>query len=180
MEIELFCIWWTTCSWSAVLLDHPCCRRDCNPALTIRNGRSLHEENAMLNLIIEALERNHGLLSPPLAERDRWKVVNFLGDAFDPLCSHSSGEQSSVCFDVTMKCDLMAPCQDAGEGFGFQEESEAVALLNCESTSYACCCEFGVPCDCSQGITAAGQCSQTSSVAMWTRFASEANHPWTF
>ena len=71
------------------------------------------------------------------------------------------------------------PCQDAGEGFGFQEESEVAALLNCKSTSYAYCCEFGVPCDCSQGITAAGQFPQTSSVVMWTHLASEANHPWT-
>ena len=48
------------------------------------------------------------------------------------------------------------PCQDAGEDFGFQEESEAVALLNCKSTSYTYCSEFGVPCDCSPGITASG------------------------
>ena len=62
----------------------------------------------MLNLIIEALERNRSPLSPPLAERDRWKVVNFPGEAFDALCFHPSGEQSCVCFVVTMKCDLMA------------------------------------------------------------------------
>ena len=43
------------------------------------------------------------------------------------------------------------PCQDAGEGLGFQEESEVAALLNCVSTSYAYSCEFGVPCDGSQG-----------------------------
>ena len=35
-------------------------------------------------------------------------------------------------------------CQDASKVFGFQEESEVVALLNCESTLYAYCCEFGV------------------------------------
>ena len=49
------------------------------------------------------------------------------------------------------------PCQDADEGFGKQEESEVVALLNCEFTSY-----------CSQGINTAGQFPQTSSVVMWT------------
>ena len=62
----------------------------------------------MLNLIVEALERNRGPLSPPLAERDRWKVVNFPGEAFNVFCFHPSGEQSCVCFVVTMKCDLMA------------------------------------------------------------------------
>ena len=72
------------------------------------------------------------------------------------------------------------PCQDAGEGFGFQEESEVEALLSCESLSYAYCCHFGVPYDCIQGITAPGQCSQISSVPMWTRFASGADHPCTF
>ena len=46
-------------------------------------------------------------------------------------------------------------------------------------TWHAYCCEFGVPCDCSQGFTAAGHFPQTSSVVMWTRFASEADHPWT-
>ena len=29
-------------------------------------------------------------------------------EPFDPLCSHPSGEQSSVCSDVTMKCKLLA------------------------------------------------------------------------
>ena len=85
-----------------------CCLGDYIPAFTIRQGRSLHEESAMLNLIIEALERNRGLLSPPLAERDRWIVVNSPGDAFGALCIHPSGEQSCVCFDETMKCELMA------------------------------------------------------------------------
>ena len=64
------------------------------------------------------------------------------------------------------------PCQDAGEGFGFQEESKVVA-----PTWHAYCFEFGVPCDCSQGFTAAGHFPQTSSVVMWTRLASEADHP---
>ena len=65
-------------------------------------------------MIIEALERNRSLLSPPLAERVRWKVVNLpghavdRGDAFDALCLHPSGEQSCVCFDVTMKYDFLA------------------------------------------------------------------------
>ena len=71
------------------------------------------------------------------------------------------------------------PCRDAGEGFGFQEESKVVALLNGVFTSYAYCCQFGVPCDCGQAMTTAGQFPQTSSVVMWTRLASEANHPWT-
>ena len=69
-----------------------------------------------------------------------------------------------MCFDVTMKCDFDGPCQDAGKGFGFQEESEVVTLLNCESTSCSYSCQFGVPCDCNQGITATGQFPQTSSV----------------
>ena len=46
------------------------------------------------------------------------------------------------------------PCQDEGEGFGFQEESEVEALFNRISTSYAYGCQFGVPGDCSQEITA--------------------------
>ena len=29
-------------------------------------------------------------------------------EPFDPLCFHPSGEQNSVCFDVTMKCELLA------------------------------------------------------------------------
>ena len=139
LEIELSCIWWTTCSWAAVLLDQPCCRRDCIPALTIRHIRSLLEESAIINLIIGALERNRGLLSPPFAERDRWKVVNFPGDA--------GGTELRV-FRCNNEIRFEGPCQDAGEGFGFQEESEVEALLNCESTSYPYCCEFGVPCDC--------------------------------
>ena len=79
-------------------------------------------------------------------------VVNFRGDAFDPLCFHPSGAQNSLCLDVTMKCESV----------------------------YAYCCEFGRPCDCSEGITAAEQFPQTSSVVMWTSLPSEANHPWTF
>ena len=53
------------------------------------------------------------------------------------------------------------PCQDAGEGFGFREESKVVA-----PTWHAYCFEFGVPCDCSQGFTAAGHFPQTSSVVV--------------
>ena len=53
------------------------------------------------------------------------------------------------------------PFQDAGEGFGFQEESEVVAKLNCRSASYTYSCDFGVPGDCSPG-TEAGHYSQTS------------------
>ena len=119
-----------------------------------RQGRSLHEESMMLSLIIEALDRNRGLHSPPLAERDRWKLVNFPG-----------------------------------------EESEVEALLNCVSTSYACCCEFGMPCDCSQGITGCWTIP-TDFISLWCghtlqlsefprrRFRSSslshANKPWTF
>ena len=61
------------------------------------------------------------------------------------------------------------PCQDADEGFGFQEKLEVVALLQCESSLYVYYCEFGVPCECSREITTAGQCSQAPSDAMWTR-----------
>ena len=99
-------------------------------------------------------------------------VVNFRGDAFDPLCFHPPGEQDSVCLcNNEMRFDV--PCQDAGEGFGFQEESEVEALPNCESTSYVYCCRFGVPYDCSQGITAAGLFPQSSSVVMWRHLTSE-------
>ena len=73
---------------ATVLLGRLYSRRDCIPAFTIRHGRSLHEESAILNLVIEALERNRSLLSPTLAERDRWKVVYSPGDAFDALCFH--------------------------------------------------------------------------------------------
>ena len=34
------------------------------------------------------------------------------------------------------------PCQDAGEGFGFQEGSEVVTQLNCRSASYTYSCDF--------------------------------------
>ena len=46
------------------------------------------------------------------------------------------------------------PCQDAGESFGFQEESEVVTQLHCRSASYTYCCYFGVPGDCSPGTEA--------------------------
>ena len=69
------------------------------------------------------------------------------------------------------------PCSDACEGFGFQEKSKVVALVNGVFTSYAYCCQFGVPCYCSQAMTTAGQTPQISSVVMLTRLASEANLP---
>ena len=34
-------------------------------------------------------------------------ALDFRGNAFDSFCIHPSGEQSSVCFDVTMKCVLV-------------------------------------------------------------------------
>ena len=37
---------------------------------------------------------------------------------------------------------------------------EAAALLNCQSTAYVCCCEFGMPGYRSRVTTAAGQCTQ--------------------
>ena len=46
------------------------------------------------------------------------------------------------------------PCQNAGESFGFQEESEVVTQLNCRSASYTKSCYFGVPGDCSPGTEA--------------------------
>ena len=39
---------------------------------------------------------------------------------------------------------------------------EMAAPVNCKSTSYTHCCEYSVPCDCSQETTATGQCSPTS------------------
>ena len=41
-----------------------------------------------------------------------------------------------------------------------------VALLNGVFTSHAYCCQFGVPCYCSQVMTTAGQTPQISSVVM--------------
>merc|ERR1712012_738359 len=37
-----------------------------------------------------------------------------------------------------------------------------VPLAQCKSSSYMFCCDFGVPCDCSQGSTASGQCEEAS------------------
>ena len=39
------------------------------------------------------------------------------------------------------------PFQDVCEGFGFREKSKVVSLLQGVFTSYAYCCQFGVPCD---------------------------------
>ena len=64
------------------------------------------------------------------------------------------------------------PCQDAGEGFGFQEESEVEALLDRVSTSCAYFSESDKPCDCNQGIAAAGQFRPS--------LLSHANRPSTF
>ena len=86
----------------------------------------------------------------------------------------------AACFPMHIEIRVDDPCRDACEVFGFQEESKVVALLNGVFTSYAYCCQFGVPCDCSQATTTAGQFPQISSVVMWTRLASEANCPWTF
>ena len=55
------------------------------------------------------------------------------------------------------------------------KNSKVVTLLHGVFTSYAYCCQFGVPCYCSQAMTTAGQCPQISSVVMLTRLASEAN-----
>ena len=43
---------------------------------------------------------------------------------------------------VVLKVRVDGPCQDASEGFGFQEGSEVVAQLNCQSASYAYFCDF--------------------------------------
>ena len=43
---------------------------------------------------------------------------------------------------VALSVRVDGPCQDAGEGFGFQEGSEVVAQLNCQSASYTYCCDF--------------------------------------
>ena len=163
-------------------------------------GNFGYGESAILNLIINALVRNRGPLSPPLAERKRprvstssrtlrWKyygglftalpfyiALDFRGNAFDALVlSPFRGTELRV-FRCDNEIRIAGPCQDAGEGFRIQEKLVLVALLQCESSLYAYCCEFGVPCECSREITTAGQCSHTSSVPMWTRFASEANH----
>ena len=76
--------------------------------------------------------------------------------------------------DAHLKSELMTLCQDACEGFRSQEESKVVALHNGVFTSHAYCCQFGVPCYCSQVMTTAGQTPQISSVEMLTRLASEA------
>ena len=66
----------------------------------------------------------------------------------------------AACFPMHIGIRVGDPCQDACEGFGFQEKSKVVALLNGVFTSYAYCCQFGTP--------------QISSVVMLTRLASEA------
>ena len=74
----------------------------------------------------------------------------------------------------TLKSELMTFCQDTCEGFGFQEESKVVALLNGVFTSYTYCCQFGVPCDCCRDDYS-WTFYTDSSVVMWTRLAFEAN-----
>ena len=55
---------------------------------------------------------------------------------------------------------------------------EEAAPLNLQSTSHANFSEFGMPGDCSQGPTAAGQCSRhTPLVVMWASLASAAIQP---
>ena len=43
---------------------------------------------------------------------------------------------------VALSVRVDGPCQDAGEGFGFQEGSEVVGQLNCQSSWYTYCCDF--------------------------------------
>ena len=72
------------------------------------------------------------------------------------------GRTEQRVFRSTNKTLVDGPCQGTGGRFGFQDAAtEVAAPINCRSTPYTYCCEFGVPRDCSPG-TAAGHCSQTS------------------
>merc|ERR1712136_543150 len=59
-------------------------------------------------------------------------------------------------------CLIIAKTVVAEAPAAAEDATEVGAPLNCKSTSYAYCCEFGVPCDCSQGSTASGQCEEAS------------------
>ena len=78
-------------------------------------------------------------------------------DAFEALCFHPSREQNSVCFDVTMECKFVALVRTQVKPLNFKRNQGVLVLQRCESTLYAYCCDFGVPCECSQRITTAGQ-----------------------
>ena len=95
-------------------------------------------------------------------------------DAFDGL-----REQSNVCFNVPMKRGLMALVRGQTKALDFKRIRGGGSSAILKSTSYAYRCEFGVPCDCSQGMTA-GDRLHTPSVVVWASLAAAANHPWTF
>ena len=93
-------------------------------------------------------------------------------ELFDPLCFlpfRGTEQCVSRCNNAMRFVD---PRQDAGESFGFQEESEVEALLNRVSTSCAYFSDFDKPCDCNQRIAAAGQFRSS--------LLSHANRPSTF
>ena len=61
-------------------------------------------------------------------------------------------------FRSTNETRFDGPSQGTGGNFGFQyAATEVAAPINFRSTPYMCCCEFGVPRDCSPK-TSAGHC----------------------
>ena len=109
---------------------------------TIHSSSFLHCCKFRLHATLQSVTKCDADFSKNLYVNVALIVVNFPGHAYDAfLLSPFRGAE--LRFD--------SPCQDAGEGFGFQEESKVVA-----PTWHAYCFEFGVPCDCSQGFTAGG------------------------
>ena len=68
--------------------------------------------------------------------------------------------------DATLESELMALVKTQVRSLDFKRN--VVAPLNGVSPSCAYSCQFGMPCDCSQGINTAGHIPQTSSVVIWT------------
>ena len=64
----------------------------------------------------------------------------------------SWGKTEQHVFRSTNETRFDGPCQGTGGNFGFQEAAtEVAAPINCRSTPYTYCCEFGVPRDSSPG-----------------------------
>jgi len=72
-------------------------------------------------------------------------VVALVGLAFSALCAAAPAESTK---DANINITIELPVLSKP--------------LQCEKASYGFCCEFGVPCDCSKGVTSPGQCTQDS------------------
>ena len=112
------------------------CLLDCGPK---RQGRELLRRRPCVptssrSFALEVLRRT-------IHSSSFLHCVGFPWKRFSVLFAFTVQVNRAACFPTHIEIRVDDPCQDACEGFGFQEKSKVVTLLKGVFTSYAYCCQ---------------------------------------